>query len=322
MTLSVLDHPRGTRESEEPDADLREVQIPQIPQIGTSGDSTPTIEDGVISDARRHARRRRTAYAVIAAAAALAMVGSAFAVFGGPSGDPTGAPEPGQPGALAAPVNPAEADVVGMWAKIHDGWVYVYDDGRVLSYPDLGPITERHLSPHGVDLVREGRLDPQLLLRPQLSRMAAEVWSDSSPQPYRPSAYAVCNESQVPDPDPDVLSDVGPIEAGVPEQVRVLLRAGHVQSFTDEFVDENGDFVGPDGYHSEPGLGVDCFVLGAAQTQAVWAHTGHIDGVPDGDNEFRASDTTFGTLNGTDGSEFVVVAIPIMPHGGWVLWGG
>lgn len=316
MTISALDRPPGTRGTDGPDTDLREAQIAHT---GTIGDSTPIVEDGVISDARRHARRRRTGYSLIAAAAALVMVGSAFAVFGGPSDDPTGAPEPDQ---LAAPVNPADADVAGMWAKIHSGWVYVYDDGRVLSLPDAGPIRERHLSPYGVDLVREGRLDPQLLLRPQLTRTPAEVWSDSAPQPYRPSEYAVCNLSLVPDPDPDVLSDVGLIEARLPEQVRTLLRGGHVQSFTDEFVDENGDFVGPDGYHSEPGPGVDCFVLGAGQTQAVWAHTGHIDGGPDGDNEFRASDTTFGTLNGTDGSEFVVIAIPIMPHGGWVLWGG
>lgn len=316
MAISALDRPPGIRETDGLDANLREVQFAHT---GTVGDSTPSVEDGVISDARRHARRRRTGYALIVVAAALAMVGSAFAVFGGSYDDPTGAPEPDQ---LAAPVNPAEADVVGMWAKIHVGWVYVYDDGRVLSLPDAGPITERHLSPYGVDLVREGGLDPQLLLRPQLTTMPAEVWSDSAPQPYRPPEYAVCNLSLVPDPDPDVLSDVGLIEARLSEQVRALLRAGHVQSFTDEFVDENGDFVGPDGYHSEPGPGVDCFVLGAGQTQAVWAHTGHIEGVPDGDNEFRASDTTFGTLNGTDGSEFVVIAIPIMPHGGWVLWGG
>lgn len=317
MTLSALDRPPGTREMDGLDADLGGVQIAHT---GTIGDATGIVEDGVISDARRHARRRRTGYALIVAAAALAIVGSAFAVFGGPSGVPTGAPERGQPGALAAPAKPAEADVVGMWAEIHDGWVYVYDDGRVLSYPDAGPITERHLSPYGVDLVREGRLDPQFLVRPQLTRMPAEAWSDSVPTPYRPSEYAVCNLSRV--PDPDALSDMGLIEARLPEQVRALLRAGQVQSFTDEFVDENGDFVGPDGYHSEPGPGVDCFVLGAGQTQAVWAYTGHIDGVPDGDNEFRASDTTFGTLNGTDGSEFVVTAIPIMPHGGWVLWGG
>ena len=319
MAISVLDRPPGIRETDGLDADLREVQFAHT---GTVGDSTPIVEDGVISDARRHARRRRTGYALIVAAAALAMAGSAFAVFGGPSDEPTGAPEPDQPGALAAPVNPAEADVVGMWAKIHVGWVYVYDDGRVLSYPDAGPITERHLSPYGVDLVREGRLAPQLLLRPQLTQTPAEVWSDSAPQPYRPSEYAVCNLSLVPDPDPDVLSDVGLIEARLPEQVSVLLRAGHVESFTDEFVDENGDFVGPDGYHSEPGPGVDCFVLGAGQTQAVWAHTHPQSGASDGDNEFRASDATFGTLTGIDGSEFVVVAIPIMPHGGWVLWGG
>lgn len=319
MTPSVLERPLGIRESDEPDADLPDVQIARTETVG---DATPIVEDGVISDARRHARRRRTGYAVIVVAAALAMVGGAFAVFGGSRDDPTGALGTDQPGALAAPVNPAEADVVGMWAMIHRGWVYVFDDGRVLSYPDSGPITERHLSPHGVELVRDGGLDPQRLLHPQLADLPAGVWSDSAPQPYLPSQYAVCDLNQVPDPSPDVLSDVGLIEARLPEQVRVLLRAGQVQSFTDDFVDENGDFVGPDGYHSEPGRGVDCVVLGVRETRAVWAHTHAQRGAPVGDNEFRRSDTTFGALNGIDGSEVVVLAIPIMPHSGWVLWGG
>lgn len=318
MIPSAVERPLGTRQSDEPNPDLTEVQI--VP-TETVGDAAPIVEDGVISDARRHARRRRTGYAVIVVAAALAMVGGAFAVFGGPS-DPTSEPGPDQPGALAAPVNPAEADVVGMWAQIHRGWVYVYDDGRVLSYPDSGPITERHLSPNGVELVRDGGLDPQRLLNPRLADLPAGVWSDSAPQPYLPAQYAVCHLSQVPGPGPDGLGDVGLIEARLPEQVRGLLRGGRTESFTPQILDETGDFVGPDGHHGEPGPGVDCVVLGVRETQAVWAHTHAQRGAPVGDNEFRRSDTTFGALNGTDDSEVVVLAVPIMPHSGWVLWGG
>ena len=319
MAISALYRPPGIREADGPDPDLRDVQIARA---GTVGDSTHIVEDGVISDARRHAKRRRAGYALIVAGAALAMVGSAFAVFGGPTDDPAGSPEPDQLGALTAPVNPAEARVVEMWARIHNGWVYVYDDGRVLSLPDSGPITERHLSPYGVDLIREGSLDLVRLLRPQLTKMPAEVWSDSTPRSYRPSEYAVCSFNEVPEPTTEILSDVGLIEGRLPEQVRALLRAGHVRSFTDDFADENRHFTGPDGYHSESGPGVDCFVLGVRETQAVWAHTRPQRGAPEGDNEFRRSDTTFGVLNGADGSEFTVFAVPIMPHGGWVIWGG
>ena len=317
MSISVFDRSPDIPETDGFDSDLREVQIVQT---GAAGDSTPIVEDGVIFDARRHARRRRTGYAVIVAAAALAMVGSAFAVLVGSSDDPPGTTGPDQPGPFAAPVN--RADVVGIWAQLHSGWVYVYDDGRVLSLPDAGPITERHLSPYGVALVREGGLDPKLLLHPQFTSLPAEVWSDPAPRPYSPSEYALCNLRLVPDPTPDILSDVGLIDGRLSEQVRALLRTGHVQSFTDDFLDEKGNFIGPDGYHSAPGRGVDCFVMGVQETQAIWAHTRAQTGAPEGDNAFRRSDTTFGTLTGTDGSEFVVLAIPIMPHGGWVLWGG
>ena len=291
---------------------------------GKTDATAPAIENGAISDARRGARRRRVGFALIAAASALALVGSAFAVFGGPTDAPAGAPAPDERGITAAPVNAGTADVIGVWAKIHEGWIYVYDDGRVLSHPDFGSISERRLSPRGVDLIRRGTLAPQdLQLSSTMTTVPAEVWSDPIPDAYRPDRYAVCRLNVDGSPeDGDVLGDVGSIWRRLPAHVQALLRAGRILSFMDDSLDENGDDIGQDGHHIEPGPGVACFVLSPGQTRAVWAHTLAPEGSREEDGELLMSDTTFAEPEGVIGSEVMLVAVPILPHGGWVLWGG
>ena len=180
--------------------------------------------------------------------------------------------------------NAAKADVIGVWARIHEGWIYVYDDGRVLSHPDFGSISERRLSPRGLDLVRRGTLAPQdLQLSLTMTTVPAEVWSDPIPDAYRPDRYAVCKLNLDGSPeDGDVLGDVGSIWRRLPAHVQALLRAGRILSFMDDSLDENGDYIGQDGHHIEPGPGVACFVLSPGQTRAVWAHTHGTGGLPRG----------------------------------------
>jgi hypothetical protein len=101
-----------------------------------------------------------------------------------------------------------------------------------------------------------------------------------------------------------------------------VLRDGVVQSFTDDFLDEDGTFLGLDGFHSAPGEGVECLVLDPEHMLRLWAQTR----LPLGDGDrgvLRLSDATFGVLLGADGErEYLMAAIPILPHGGWVVWTG
>ncbi len=152
-------------------------------------------------------------------------------------------PKPTSPVMSADPLNAAKPEVVGVWAKIHEGWIYVFDDGRVLSHPDFGPISERRLSPHGLDLVRRGTLAPQdLQIYVSMTTVPAEVWSDPIPDSYRPDRYAVCKLNVDGSPeDGDVLGDVGSIWRRLPAHVQALLRAGRISSFTDDSPDENAD---------------------------------------------------------------------------------
>jgi hypothetical protein len=286
--------------------------------------TSPAIENGSVSDARRRGRSRRTGYALIAAAFTLALVGIAFVDLGGRNGAPAGTPEPDEPGMPFAPVNVAPPQVVGAWARIHEGWIYVYDDGRVLSHADFGPILERRLSPRGLDLVRRGTLAPQdLQVHVGMTTVPAEVWSDPIPDAYRSDRYAVCklNVEGTPE-DRDVLGDVGSIWRRLPADVQALFRAGRMKSFTDESVDETGDVIGPDGHHGEPGPGFDCFVLSPVQTRAVWVHTRAPEGAREVDGELLMGDATFAEPIWVADSDYLFVAVPLLPHGGWVLWGG
>ena len=115
---------------------------------------------------------------------------------------------------------------------------------------------------------------------------------------------------------------MGLIQTALPTTVRSFLDHAGVQSFTDPVLDENGDFVGIDGHHGAPGPGTDCFVMGPALVRAVWEHTRPDLDQTEDDVRFHAGDATFATIDGTDGNEIILISIPIMPHGGWVLWGG
>ena len=151
----------------------------------------PVIEDGVIADARRRARRRRAGYGIAAAVSALVLGAGAIMMLGGPPDARRTTVDP-QHGGAALPAPPAdEAAVVAEWVQFHAGWAYVYDDGRVLWRTDGGRITQQRLSPEGLDLVREGEIDPASFVGGHAS-IPAYAWAEPVPIEYRPSNYAIC----------------------------------------------------------------------------------------------------------------------------------
>jgi hypothetical protein len=121
-----------------------------------------------------------------------------------------------------------------------------------------------------------------------------------------------------------LLLDVPDIVDRLTGAARDVLGDGVVRSFTDEFLDEHGDFVGMDGFHSAPGRGVECLVIDLEGMLRLWALT-RLPTFSGSDDRgvLRLSDATFGVLTSADGDdEFLMAAIPILPHGGWVVWAG
>lgn len=281
----------------------------------------PIVEDGVIFEAQRRARRRRTAYLI--AASAFAISAGAFAMFAGSSMVPNqGSEQGGESSGFSAPVD--EADIVAGWSKIHVGWVYVYDDRRVVWYPDshaslregtepLQGILVQRLTPNGLELVRAGVIEPRTLLVDR-DDVPMEVWSDPTPDEYLPSKYALCPTTETGDVS-GAIGDVGAIRDRLPLDLQTLLR-GTERTFTQY---GNGAGVrGAGGYYGTgPGPGVDCFVLSPEQARAVWAQ-----GDPRDQAMMLLDDTSYATLTASDGGELEVVFGPILPDGGWVQSGG
>jgi hypothetical protein len=163
--------------------------------------------EALIEEAQR-ARRRRRKYA--AAAVLLALTGLALILVLRDSEPPlSAAPEPA---ALPGASDVDEATVVAAFEKWHVGWVYVYDDGRVISFagtnafaPDSASrytLLERRLTARGVDLVSSGAIHPDVFLKS--TTLPARVWADAEYKPYRPPKYAVFstkNPTAPPEPE-------------------------------------------------------------------------------------------------------------------------
>lgn len=282
-------------------------------------DMPPLVEDGVIFEAQRRARRRRTAYLI--AASGLAISAGAFAMFAGSSMVPNqGSELGGESSGFSAPVG--EAEIVAGWSKIHVGWVYVYDDGRVVWYPDshaslregtepLRGILVQSLTPNGLELVRAGVIEPRTLLIDR-DDVPMEVWSDPTPDEYLPSKYALCPTDET--GGVDAIGDVGAIRDRLPLDLQTLLR-GTERTFTHH---DNGARADAGAFYGTgPGPGVDCFVLSPEQARAVWAQ-----GDPGDQAMMLLDDTSYATLTASDGAELEVVFGPVLPDGGWVQSGG
>jgi hypothetical protein len=120
----------------------------------------------------------------------------------GPIGTPTVGPDAGWDGVGfppegTAPSTPKKGKLVAYYDVIQGaGYVYVYADGRVISYGGVGNsgregIYERRLTPEGVELVRSGAVKAE---RFQLSSnpVPADAWEDPEARPYVPARYAIC----------------------------------------------------------------------------------------------------------------------------------
>jgi hypothetical protein len=126
----------------------------------------------------------------------------------------------------AQPSGPESSDLVAKDEEIHVGWVYVFEDGRVIANagwgewplpgvfpsefsPSLRPdgTTEQRLTPEGVDLVRSGVIYASDFICPEkppslgglaigcqgpLHEIPPSAWEDSTLRPYVPYGYAIC----------------------------------------------------------------------------------------------------------------------------------
>lgn len=123
--------------------------------------------------------------------------------------DGTGLPPEG-----AVPSTPVEGEVIAEFRREWPpdapggrGFVYVYADGRVISYSADGDVlTEQRLTPEGVDVVRSGGpfghpiyngpmrflLQADGTLSPAEVFEAAGAWADPEPRQYVPARYAIC----------------------------------------------------------------------------------------------------------------------------------
>ena len=241
----------------------------------------------------------------------LAVIGVSLGIVFGRSG-PSLSASSGFPSAPAgAPDQDEAATIVARFAEFHVGWVLVYADGRVISYPDLDAyqppgvrpytILERRLTTAGVDLVRSGHVEPGTFLQRRASLPAwadqrlpraywadfvpRAHWADPVPRAYEPSRYAVC---------PGNADGVYAMDR-VPAAAQKLLR-GNERAFTYAPVLLEGE-VPP----------AECFELSAAEARALrqaYIYAGRpMDGI------------------GFPGSVAMHLA-PILPHGEPVAWSG
>ena len=288
------------------------------------------LRSGAVSERRQW----RIGYVLAAATAAVVFGLISTTAIVAASGTVGQAPAAAAEGAAADGRAADDANIIAAWSRVRVGWIYVYGDGRVVLRHDNGRlltsegsvsfgVIQRRLSPFGLQLVRTGTVNFAAVLG-QPDDVESGFWSPAAPALYQPSSYALCLVNTAPNPPRDqLLLDMPEIIDRVGGPAAEVLRDGVVRSFTDDFLDEHGDFAGMDGFHSAPGRGVECIVLDKAGMLALWAQTRLPLSGPDDRGVLRLSDATFGVLTDIDGAaEYLVAAIPILPHGGWVVWAG
>lgn len=218
-------------------------------------------------------------------------------------------------GAVAPVADPpvGDAALIDSWGRVHEGWVLVYDDGRVLWYPDAGAgmargmsryaIVERRLTTEGLELVRSGALGSGQFNRSEL--VPADVWAEAEWRPYVPAEYAVCHVAEG-SPD-DYWADASSVFAELPPEARTLVRDRQRQFTGFSF---NPAFDLPE--ILEP---VECFALTTDEADSLV----EVSSRPDV-RRFHES----GTYLRFVGERLVVEMwiTPVMPHGQFVLWGG
>ena len=295
----------------------------------TDSDSTysdssfqPDPGEALIEEARQRARarrRRNRGVGIILSIAAVAAIATAAAVMGsGPS--PVDRPVLDSPAGAGAPVaDPpvSDATLVASWGVIHEGWVLVYGDGRVIRYPDYtggGPadgmsgyaiIVERRLTPAGLERVRSGALVVSQLTWATL--VEDDVWAEAEWRPYVPAVYAVCHPGDW--TLPYRWADASSVFAELPPEARTIVRDRQRRytavSFAPAF--EPSELQGP----------VGCFALTTGEADRLV----EVSYRPDL-GRYRAGAEGVG-LRFVGEQRVVEMWIqPVMPHGEFVLWGG
>ena len=122
--------------------------------------------EALIREARRRTRRRRATIGVVVVAALASLVWATMLAFRlGEATDAHG-PELGALQADAVPLTPAPhgelaASFYTHWSAGGDHWIYVYEDGRVIS--KQGGWVQQRLTSHGVELLRAAIIASGLL---------------------------------------------------------------------------------------------------------------------------------------------------------------
>jgi hypothetical protein len=170
---------------------------------------------------------------------------SVMVVFGSPEPPPSSLPEPA---ALPVPPDPDDAaSIVAKYGKVHDGWVLVYADGRVIAYGSNGQCSdcderseyaggdlfERRLTANGLDLVRSGTIPPRFLLSGRQvydPAMPADTWADPEFKPYLPSRLAACWDPW--NPEVSRPGHATEIVGRLPAAARALLRGKELRTYS------------------------------------------------------------------------------------------
>lgn len=163
-------------------------------QAGPRDIVSSQVENAVIEQARRRARRRQAAYAAVVG---LVLVG-AMALLGSRDAPPTGGGSGAGDGATAVGAEGRAAQLVDSFQVLHVGWLAVYADGRVIrhaaesSYGELDNLAERRLSPSGMAQVRAHTIDWRALLAKPSDALPSTAWAEPAWRPHVPPSYAVC----------------------------------------------------------------------------------------------------------------------------------
>jgi hypothetical protein len=197
--------------------------------------------------------------------------------------------------------------VIAHYGKIHEGYVFVYSDGRVVWHNDYS-LFENRLSPAGLELVRSGAVPSNRILG-----LPSSVWAEAGWNPYKPSMYAICYHD-----------DEGPVDATdvvdrLPAAAQSVLR-GKERTYPE----------------TDAGLGkaplVPCSEVASEDAHVLvdlLVAAGFEAGSNGPERDFLDAGSTGGFVFAPDWSgraSHVGVAdlqfLPILPHGTWVAWGG
>ena len=276
----------------------------------------PQFDDGAISDAKRHARRRRIRTGLAAAVVVGALGASALMAFASNGAGPSDVQE-----GMTAPAPNAAAmgepdRIVASWSRTYAGWVFVYGDGRVLSYIDnSGGIVEMQLSAEGAEMVASGDVPIDAFVRHPWT-IPEVAWGRADARTYHAERMAVCHSpgrSATPDAP---LGSITPFTPRLPAEIRAA-----VQNTATNFS------IGSrfPGFRPDADGATRCWVLGIDQANELRQRTLPLEGSATPQDELAPDQSAHGwsgLLKTADGSSIELVALPLLPHGGFVLWGG